>query len=212
MLKKISVLCLSLVFSLILITPHNVFAIELKRVPSSNIHKIVEENDKFIRIEDDYGITIIYKDLLESNYNPEEDVSEITPRMARYKVKDKKYLGEYIDYNKTLKTVSGNSGVTLQLGFSDSISASVSTTFGVSKSDISAQLGFNVNRNYTVSHSGTYKVPSNVKRAVLKAHPLYDKYQYSIYLRGRMGLPDTKMKTGHALKPIGVHYEKILRK
>ena len=179
---------------------------ESKITSSSN--EVVTENDRFIKIEDDKGITIIDKTLLNKTYNENESEPEITPRMARYKVKNKRYLGQYIDYNNTLRTVSGNGGVNLNLTFSKTLQSSVSTTFGVSKSDISSTVGFNVSSSYTVSYSGSYLVPSNVKRATLKAHPLYEKYEYGIYLRGRMGQPDVKMKTGYALKPIGIHYEK----
>lgn len=71
--------------------------------------------------------------------------AKITLQMASYKVKGKKYLGEYIDYNRPLKTVSGNSGVTLNLSLEKSISASASTTFGVGGSAVSAALGFSIN-------------------------------------------------------------------
>ncbi len=211
--KKVALLVLSSIISFNFFTPFSVSASEIKKeniTSSEYSNSVVTENDRFIQIEDDKGITVIDKNLLNKTYNENENEPEVMPRMARYKVKNKRYLGQYIDYNKTFKTVSGNSGVVLNLGYSKSVQASVSTTFGVSKSDISSTVGFNVGSSYTVSHSGSYTVPSYAKRAVLKAHPLYDKYEYGIYLRGRMGQPDVRMKTGYALKPIGIHYEKTI--
>lgn len=209
LISKLTVLAVSGTLCASVFSPSaTTFAKEIKSESSTaSSNEIITENDRFIQIEDDKGITIIDK-----TYNENESEPEITPRMARYKVKNKRYLGQYIDYNSTLRTVSGNSGVVLNLGFSSSVQSSVSTTFGVSKSDISATVGFNVSSSYTVSHSGSYTVPSYAKRAVLKAHPLYDKYEYGIYLRGRMGQPDVRMKTGYALKPIGIHYEKTIIK
>ena len=212
--RKISLLILS---SIVVFNFSTSFSVSASEIENSNTslaysNEVVTENDRFIRIEDDKGITIIDKYLLNNVYNENDSENEpkIMSRMANYKVKDKKYLGQYVDYNKALKTISGNSGVELNLGYSKSVEASVSTTFGVSKSDISDEVGFNVSTSYTVSHSGTYTVPSNVRRATLTAHPLYDKYEYGIYLRGKLGQPDVKMKTGYALKPIGIHYEKKL--
>ena len=172
---------------------------------------MIEENNEFIKTEDNKGITIIYKDLLNKEYDTNEDDFSNISRMARYTVKGVRDLGEYIDRSNALETVSGNSGMTLNLTLQKSISSSASVTFGVSNSVISHSVGFNVSKSYSVSHSGSYKVPSNVNRAVVTAYPLYNKYEYGIYLRGRMGQPDVRMKTGYALKPIGIHYEKSFR-
>lgn len=205
--RKISLLILS---SIVVFNFSTSFSVSASEIENTNIdtlscsNEIVTENDRFIQIEDDKGITIIDKSLLDTVSNENENDNEIMSRIASYKVKDKKYIGQYIDYNKALKTISGNSGVELNLSYSKSVEASVSTTFGVSKSDISSEVGFNVSKSYTV--------PSNVKRATLTAYPLYDKYEYGIYLRGKLGQPDVKMKTGYALKPIGIHYEKKIIK
>ena len=213
--RKISLLILS---SIVVFNFSTSFSVSASEIENTNIdtlscsNEIVTENDRFIQIEDDKGITIIDKSLLDTVSNENENDNEIMSRIASYKVKDKKYIGQYIDYNKALKTISGNSGVELNLSYSKSVEASVSTTFGVSKSDISSEVGFNVSKSYTVIYSGTYTVPSNVKRATLTAYPLYDKYEYGIYLRGKLGQPDVKMKTGYALKPIGIHYEKKIIK
>lgn len=213
--RKISLLILSSALIFNFSTSFSVSASEIENTNISTLsssNEIVTENDRFIKIEDDKGITIIDKSLLNTVSTENENDDEILSRIASYKVKDKKYIGQYIDYNKALKTISGNSGVRLNLTYSKSVEASVSTTFGVSKSDISNAVGFNVSKSYSVSYSGTYTVPSNVKRATLTAYPLYDKYEYGIYLKGKLGQPDVKMKTGYALKPIGIHYEKKIIK
>lgn len=213
--RKAYLLILSSVIVFNFSTYTNVSASKIKNLtPSLSYSNETQENDKFVKIEDDKGITIIDKSLLNETYTKDssekttDNDNEIESRIASYKVKDKRYIGQYIDYNKALNTVSGNSGVTLNLNCSKTIQASVSTTFGVSASDISNVVGFNVSKSYSVSYTGSYKVPSNVKRATLTAYPLYDKYEYGIYLKGKLGQPDVKVKTGYALKPIGIHYEK----
>ena len=192
--RKISLLILSSALIFNFSTSFSVSASEIENTNISTLsssNEIVTENDRFIKIEDDKGITIIDKSLLNTVSTENENDDEILSR---------------------IKTISGNSGVELNLTYSKSVEASVSTTFGVSKSDISNEVGFNVSKSYSVSYSGTYTVPSNVKRATLTAYPLYDKYEYGIYLKGKLGQPDVKMKTGYALKPIGIHYEKKIIK
>lgn len=205
--KVLSVLCIA-VMSLNIIMPTTAVLAKEHSIKA----EITNPNDNLMVTEDDKGITVIDRNLLNSKFSIEDlDEDEIISRMASYKVSNVKYLGEYIDYGTVYQTLSGESGITLNLGLQKSISASVTNTFGVSNSDISSSVGFNVSKSYSVSYGGSYTVPSNVNRAVLKAHPLYEKYEYGIYLRGKMGLPDTRMKTGYALKPIGIHYSKEFR-
>lgn len=96
------------------------------------------------------------------------------------------------------------------MNLTKSISASASTTFSgaVTKSAISSAVGFSITSSTSVSYTGSYTVPSNAKKATLTAYPLYNKYSYGIYLRGKGSLPDTLMTTGIALKPIGIYYSK----
>lgn len=118
LISKLTVLAVSGTLCASVFSPSaTTFAKEIKSESSTaSSNEIITENDRFIQIEDDKGITIIDK-----TYNENESEPEITPRMARYKVKNKRYLGQYIDYNSTLRTVSGNSGVVLNLGFSSSV-------------------------------------------------------------------------------------------
>lgn len=205
--KVLSILCIA-VMSLNLVMPTTAVSAKEHSIKT----EMTNPNDNLMVTEDDKGITIIDRNLLNSKFSIEDlDDNEIVSKMASYKVKNIQNLGEYIDYSTVYQTLSGASGITLNLGLQKSISASVTSTFGVSKSDISSSVGFNVSKSYSVSYGGSYTVPSNVSRAVLKAHPLYEKYEYGIYLRGKMGLPDTRMETGYALKPIGIHYSKEFR-
>ena len=209
--KKLLYKLFILTFSTTLFTS-NVFASNNANI--NNLKKYdnrtIEENNKFIKIEDGKGITIIYKELLNDNYYNVSNEINIKSLGKKYIIKNPTYVGEYINFNNDLDTVSGNSGVNISLSKSYSIGASYNSSISVSASDISSSVGFNVSKNYTVSYGGSYTVPSNVKRATLTAYPLYDKYKYDIYLKGSHNMPDVKLDSGYALKPIGVHYEKEL--
>ena len=98
---KISLIILSSVILFNIYTPFSVSASEIENSNTSLAYsnEVVTENDRFIRIEDDKGITIIDKYLLNNVYNENDSENEpkIMSRMANYKVKDKKYLGQYVD-------------------------------------------------------------------------------------------------------------------
>ncbi|MCY7772041.1 hypothetical protein MOC99_21885 [Bacillus haynesii] len=131
----------------------------------------------------------------------------------KWTIKNKKYIGQTINYNKRLWTVSGNPGITLRLDHSFQVQAGVTATFGMSKSDISAQIGFNVSKSYTTTSSGTYKVPSKykgkkVKRAELSAYPIFNNWSYKVYYDGIASFGEVYKGTGKAYKPSGVHFKK----
>lgn len=158
----------------------------------------VSEEGNYIIIEDDKGITVLDKTLLDNNelINSndffEEGDTSYNAKIAYYFVKNAKYVSEYIDYGNAIYKTSGASGITIGLNLTKSISASASTTFNgaVTKSAISSAVGFSVTSSTSVSYTGSYTVPSNAKKATLTTYPLYNKYSYGIYLRGKGSLPD----------------------
>ncbi|WP_039239254.1 hypothetical protein [Clostridium novyi] len=175
-------------------------------VTANNTNKVIEENENFIRIEDEKGISIICKNPIQLKQNN----PDYGNRMAHYTIKNTKFITSVIDYSNPLHVVSGNSGVVLHLGYEKIMSASINCNIKVNTSSVLAALNCSSSNSFKITASGTYKVPNNVKRAVLTAYPVYDKYEYGVYLRGKMGLPDTRMETGYVLKPVGIHYQKSL--
>lgn len=144
----------------------------------------VSEEGNYIIIQDDKGITVLDKTLLDNNelinsndFFEEGDTSD-NAKIAYYSVKNAKYVSEYIDYGNARYKTSGASGITIGLNLTKSISASALTTFNgaVTKSAISSAVGFSVTSSTSVSYTGSYTVPSNVKKATLTAYPLYNKY------------------------------------
>lgn len=200
--KKLYVIIVGAVFLAInLFSTTNVFATE----------SLNSNNYSMSYLED--GITIIDNSLLNSSFDISQlSINDMPLRAPRYKVQDVKNLGTYVDYSRSFGTVSGNKGVTINLSKSISVSSSISSSFGASYGQVSSAVGFNVSSSSTLTYSGSYKVPSNVSRAELIAYPLYQRYQYSVYLKGKSWIKDTKLGVGYAYKPIGIHYNKKIIK
>lgn len=156
------------------------------------------------------SVTVYYTDLkgIESN------IPEIIPFMHRLVVRNATSLSQSTGTN-TIGSVTGNAvGQTIQISTSKKVSASVSATFGASKSDITAQVGFNVANEYTLQLSSSYTIPrtangKNVKTATINAYPKYNRTQYQVW-KVYPNLPSSQDElagTGIAYKPVGVTYK-----
>lgn len=140
--------------------------------------------------------------------------NRITPLMVlmpgpEYKFANVKYIKETIGKSILWKT-SGVPGVTIGLNFTKSRSASVSTTYGASYHDISQSLSFTVGKSYSVSSSGSYKVPKSrggkkIKRTEVTGQPIYKKYSMKVSKRNDILYRYDYKGILYAYKPIGVH-------
>ena len=85
--RKISLLILSSALIFNFSTSFSVSASEIENTNISTLsssNEIVTENDRFIKIEDDKGITIIDKSLLNTVSTENENDDEILSRIASY--------------------------------------------------------------------------------------------------------------------------------
>lgn len=138
----------------------------------------------------------------------------ITPSMVlmpgpEYKFSGVKYIKETIGKSILWKT-SGVPGVTIGLDFTKSRNASVSTTYGASYHDISQSLSFTIGKSYSVSSSGSYKVPKSrggkaIKRTEVTGQPIYKKYSVKVSKRNDILFRYDYKGLLYAYKPIGVH-------
>ncbi|WP_405744237.1 hypothetical protein OG422_20710 [Streptomyces sp. NBC_01525] len=119
--------------------------------------------------------------------------------MAKYaiKFKNKKYRGEVCGTRVVQKT-SGRGKTTLVMTVEKSVSAQVNAEFGFSAKGLSATVGFNTQKSYTVSNQTRYEVPKG-KMGFVEAYPLYDMYEAQGY-----DMTEQYVGIAVALKPIGV--------
>lgn len=205
----------------------NVSAEELSIDPD-----LVEEGDFINNPEDDSNLvegidydienkTIYFDDVEDSQVVPNED-NAITPFMILmpgplHKTTDVKYVGETIGTSTLWKT-SGKPGMNIGLNFTKGTNATVSVTYGASYSNLSANLNFTIGKSYSVSSTGTYKVPKTyngkaVSRAEVTGHPIYKKYSMKVHKRNDIYFRYDYKGVAYAYKPIGIdmkykHYYK----
>lgn len=123
-------------------------------------------------------------------------------RIKYYKLSD--------SYGPIINSVASDPGVTMKLSYNKKHSATYSGDFGLNSTIVSLTVGFNVTSSYSVSYSGSYKVPTNannrtVKRATVSSKLIYQRRSYTV-----VSPKYPKGKTGTAKKPIGIYYQKKL--
>lgn len=179
---------------------------------SSIPDKIVNETDNQIVLEDEQSIVVINKNALKET-NLDTIPNQLRTPGNLYSVEKLKDLGRVV-MAKELQILSGEPGIKLNLAISESVSAGITGTFGASKSDISAAVGFNVSGSKTVTYGGYYNVPKRhdgkkVKRVELIAKPLCKKVKYAVYLKTKYGMTKKVLRgKGYAYYPVGIHYTK----
>ncbi|SDZ48763.1 hypothetical protein SAMN05421736_11476 [Evansella caseinilytica] len=111
-------------------------------------------------------------------------------------------------YGSTINKVAGDPGVTIKLDYSKSVAASHTSTFGLDLKYVNAAVGFNTTRSYTVSYSGSIKVPKKnngkkVKRLTMEAKPIFENRHLRVWhKREYKGVTTAK-------KPVGIYYKKV---
>lgn len=171
-------------------------------------NKTVTEYGQYLIIEDEKGIDIIDQNLLNEKIR--------TKRMVeRYYTTNKVSKGTMVDKNKLITILSGEPGMNLKLGLSQSVSSQISGTFGASSSEILQSLGISSSYTVTSDSNVEYLVPATengrkVSRAEVRFYPLYQVFSYDVMYRMPNGTKDQKKGTGEVKKPIGLHIAKSL--
>lgn len=111
---------------------------------------------------------------------------------------------------KTLWTTSGQPGMDIGLSYSEQVTATVSNNYGASNSALSREVGFTIGKSYTVTSSGSYKIPKThngktVIRAEVTGHPLYNKYSMRLFVKNNIYFRYDDKGTVYSYKPIGIH-------
>ncbi|WNI22258.1 hypothetical protein [Streptomyces sp. ITFR-16] len=133
--------------------------------------------------------------------------SPISPRSGPRPpvVKNVKHMGQVCS-TKLIQQTSGHGKTTLVLTVDKSVSATTKAEMSVSKGVISAGVGWDTTKSYTISNQTRYEVPKG-KFGTVEAYALMDLYDGQIYLDGG------SLKTGkHVLasKPVGVCFNQYL--
>ncbi|MGW1809596.1 hypothetical protein [Streptomyces sp. NPDC002078] len=120
------------------------------------------------------------------------------PRADWVKATGRVYQGEQCGTNVIQKT-SGAGKTTLTMSVQKSVATKWSATASISAGAVSAGMGFDVTRTYTVTDQTAFDVPKG-KFGTIEAYPLYDLYGFyeSSIVDGK------KIGTGKVLKPVGV--------
>jgi hypothetical protein len=85
---------------------------------------------------------------------------------------------------------------------SEAIATQFVTGTGISAEVVSAKLGFNVTKTYTVSDTYSINVPKGKTYKII-AHPIFIAYNFEVWYDPLLG-SDYQVGTGDVLKPIGV--------
>ncbi|MBB1256543.1 hypothetical protein H3146_24800 [Streptomyces sp. OF3] len=112
-------------------------------------------------------------------------------------VTSKKYEGQRCGLD-LIRQVSGNGPQTLTLSISESVSSQWSASVSISAKKVTAGVGFNVTKSFTVTQGTSYSVPKG-KYGSIAAYPLYDVYSF------KTAAPSGQ---GWAMKPVGVCFSK----
>ncbi|MCP3817392.1 hypothetical protein NLX86_04325 [Streptomyces sp. A3M-1-3] len=140
------------------------------------------------------GADMIVKRNAETSPTPAPS-SFVTPK-AIMKVKNKRDLGEVCG-TSVIQATSGQGKATLVLTISKAVEVTWTKGGGVTAGAVSATMGFDVTKKYTVENQSRLEVPKG-KFGYIKAYPLYNYYTWDAYM------VDRKIKSGSTLKPIGV--------
>ena len=174
----------------------NVYAEEKnENLPDS---EVVEEFDIFTK-----DINKVPEKILD-----EQEKSHITYKVT--KTGHTTTIGAY-----TGQAISGEPGMTVSLSkMEDTTFTASSNVAWPVRGKAQATLGFNFSRSDTISHSGSRKIPSKhngrkVKRAVLKAYRLYDKYTFKVTWTSRYVRTPQYYGSYWAKNPCGYHYKMI---
>ena len=112
-----------------------------------------------------------------------------------------------------LAKAEGQPGITVSISQTKTVSTTLSATFGASKSDISAKVGWSVTGSESLTIGGSYTVPytyngKNVKTATLCARAIYKVKYFDVY----KGIPGTATEsflgTGNTKHPFGISFYK----
>ncbi|MEV1173867.1 hypothetical protein [Nonomuraea sp. NPDC049784] len=139
---------------------------------------------------------------------PAAAATTVTAAKPLFEVYGKTYLGEVCKTQTVdkLKGVSATGPFTLRMNLTGSVSATWSAKTGVGAGAISAEMGFDVTKSYSISIVGSYAVPSG-KRGHLEAYPCFARYSFKTRL-----ITGGASSKGFAEKPVGVHFKKWLTK
>ncbi|MFD4416035.1 hypothetical protein ACFVXA_29430 [Streptomyces sp. NPDC058246] len=120
------------------------------------------------------------------------------PQFDWVKASGRTYQGENCGTNVIQKT-SGQGKTVLTMSVQKSVATKWSATATISASAVTAGMGFDVTRTYTVTNQTAFDVPRG-KFGQIEAYPLYDVYGFN-EVRATDG---HKIGTGRVLKPVGV--------
>lgn len=157
------------------------------------------------------GFTV-YFDNSALNVSPDTPVPYHTQKWV---VKNHLNEGTWVDYDSRLdKVLSGAPGVTLNKTYSKSWSATTNVGVGMTKSEISAQVGFSITGSLTASSGGSFTVPQRhdgkqVKRVELISYKVWERHTFDVYLDSTHFKEPVYYGNYYSDKPAGIHFEPV---
>ncbi|MFD0723211.1 hypothetical protein [Streptomyces globosus] len=133
-----------------------------------------------------------------------ETASPISPAPtgteAYYKLKNVRYQGQTCGTN-VIQQTSGQGKTTLVLSVEEGVAATVHKEIGIDLKYVSAGMGWDVTRSYTVRNETRFEVPDG-KWGTIQAFPLFETYEGEAWSGAGGEFPTGKRVW--AYKPVGV--------
>ncbi|MFJ3310061.1 hypothetical protein ACIPSA_45090 [Streptomyces sp. NPDC086549] len=165
----------------------------------------VDDSGSTVAAADEFGLftptehTVVMRGGVTAETSGADDADGMVQPMADWaKVTGATYRGEQCGTNVIQKT-SGHGKTTLTMSVQKSVATKWSATASISAGAVSAGMGWDVTKTYTVTDQTAFSVPSG-KFGTIEAYPLYDVYSFNETSKVDGG----KLGTGRALKPVGV--------
>lgn len=123
--------------------------------------------------------------------------------------------GSWVDFDSKLgKVLSGAPGVTLDKTYKRYWSATTNLSAGISKSVVSAELGFSLTWGIEATSGGSFHVPTyhngkKVERVELISYKLWEKHTFDVSLDSTHFDNPVYYGNYHANKPYGIHFEPV---
>lgn len=204
-------LCFLMSLAILLIMPIQiVFAKEVSNerviVDPIEIEKIAENHNLEIpegyHIEEIKYTDVYFPDYNNILYNNDENIQPYW--FDSWKIKNvKKQSGDYYFPDSPLLSDWAYGPSIFKQIYKESVSASFSSSVGVSASVVQAAVGFDVSESKEFSREYTVDVPSG-KKVNIKVYGMYEKHTFDVYKNGKYE------GNGKAFKPIGLKFEQII--
>lgn len=133
------------------------------------------------------------------------DMAQSAGLFSTYVVKNVSDLGSLWYFpSRVLHVTSGGPGGTISQEVSEGISAEFSCSVGVEAEVVSAEVGFSVTKEFSISDSYEKDLDAN-QEGMIKSWTYYNKKSFEVWKNPLIG-SDEYLTTGYAYRPTGVRF------